>query len=204
VIAHLERWNIAADDTAGRPLPQTVAGRLFLQLAEVARSWRAGAAAGAAGHPLVMAGEARAAWLERVRQLDLVLRGPRPGPGLEPIREAVRSGKALSGPFGWWDEVEGAAGPAAAARWRPAAGRHADLLADLPRRCAAKASGAADGRAWRSSSSNGAMRRRRREACRSTRARCPRCCAMRWTRFRCARPMAAIRAWRSMACSKRG
>lgn len=108
VIAHLERWNIAADDTAGRPLPQTVAGRLFLQLAQV-RAERCAPVALLAllGHPLVMAGEARAAWLERVRQLDLVLRGPRPGPGLEPIREAVREReKRYPGLSAWWDGVE--------------------------------------------------------------------------------------------------
>ncbi|WP_179504594.1 MULTISPECIES: double-strand break repair protein AddB [unclassified Sphingomonas] len=108
VIAHLGRWNIAADDTAGRPLPQTVAGRLLLQLAQ---AWAERAAPVALlallGHPLVMAGEPRAGWLERVRQLDFVLRGPRPGPGLEPIRDAVRAKeKRFPGLSAWWDEVE--------------------------------------------------------------------------------------------------
>lgn len=108
VIAHLGRWNIAADDTAGRPLPQTVAGRLFLQLA-AARAERAAPVPLLAllGHPLVMAGAPRAAWLERVRQLDLVLRGPRPGPGLAPIRDAVRAQeRRYPGLSAWWDEVE--------------------------------------------------------------------------------------------------
>ena len=35
VVALLSRWGIEADDTAGRPLPLTAAGRLFLLLAEV-------------------------------------------------------------------------------------------------------------------------------------------------------------------------
>lgn len=108
VIAHLGRWAIAADDTAGRPLPQTVAGRLLLQLAE-ARADRAAPVPLLAllNHPLVMAGEPRAAWLERVRQLDLVLRGPRPGPGLEPIREAVRKAeRRYPGLSAWWDGTE--------------------------------------------------------------------------------------------------
>jgi ATP-dependent helicase/nuclease subunit B len=108
VIAHLGRWNIGADDTAGRPLPQTVAGRLLLQLAQAGAERAAPVSLLALlGHPLVMAGEGRAAWLERVRQLDLVLRGPRPGPGLEPVRDAVRAKeKRYPGLSAWWDEVE--------------------------------------------------------------------------------------------------
>jgi len=35
VVAHLARWNIAADDSAGRPLSQTAAGRLLLALYRV-------------------------------------------------------------------------------------------------------------------------------------------------------------------------
>ncbi|WP_408587660.1 double-strand break repair protein AddB [Novosphingobium sp.] len=107
IVGHLQRWNIAADDTAGRPLPQTPAGRLFLQLAEC---WAERAAPvpllALLGHPLVRQ-DARAAWLERVRELDLVLRGPRPGPGVEAVREAVRA-KARAYPRlpAWWDEVE--------------------------------------------------------------------------------------------------
>ncbi|GHC86436.1 double-strand break repair protein AddB [Novosphingobium pokkalii] len=116
VIAHLGRWNIAADDTAGRPLPQTVAGRLLLQLAQ---AWAERAAPvgllALLNHPLVMAnsgqGEGRPAWLERVRHLDLVLRGPRPAPGLEGIRDAIRDperrwDKRFPGLGAWWDEVE--------------------------------------------------------------------------------------------------
>src|SRR5690606_23464452 len=36
VVQHLRRWNVEADDTAGRPLSQTAAGRVLLLLAEVA------------------------------------------------------------------------------------------------------------------------------------------------------------------------
>ena len=35
VVAHLRRWGISADDTAGQPLAQTAAGRVLLLLAEV-------------------------------------------------------------------------------------------------------------------------------------------------------------------------
>jgi ATP-dependent helicase/nuclease subunit B len=56
------------------------------------------------GHPLVMSQDVRAAWLERVRQLDLVLRGPRPGPGLDAVRGAVEvKRKAYPELANWWD-----------------------------------------------------------------------------------------------------
>lgn len=108
VVAHLGRWNIVADDTAGRPLPQTAAGRLLLQLAEVVAERVAPVALVALlGHPLVQAGDARPVWLERVRQLDLVLRGPRPGPGLPATRQAVEKfEKRFPSLTQWWSGVE--------------------------------------------------------------------------------------------------
>lgn len=108
VVAHLGRWNIVADDTAGRPLPQTAAGRVLLQLADVVADRIAPVPLLALlGHPLVRAGEHRPAWLERVRQLDLVLRGPRPGPGLPAIRGTVeKQEKAFPGLTEWWSGVE--------------------------------------------------------------------------------------------------
>lgn len=108
VVAHLGRWNIIADDTAGRPLPQTAAGRLLLQLAEVVAERVAPVALVALlGHPLVQAGDKRPAWLERVRQLDLLLRGPRPGPGLPATRQAVEKfEKRFPGLTDWWSGVE--------------------------------------------------------------------------------------------------
>lgn len=108
VVAHLGRWNIGADDTAGRPLPQTAAGRLLLQLAEmVAERVAPVPLLALLGHPLVQAGEGRAAWLERVRQLDLALRGPRPGPGLAAVRgKADDFDRRFPGLTAWWAEVE--------------------------------------------------------------------------------------------------
>jgi ATP-dependent helicase/nuclease subunit B len=101
VVAHLQRWGIEADDTAGLPLSQTPAGRLFLLLAEIAAQDAAPVSLIALlSHPLVNRGEGRAAWLDRVRALDLALRGPRPGPGLGAIeRRAVR----IDGD--WWTGV---------------------------------------------------------------------------------------------------
>ncbi|MEW9854032.1 PD-(D/E)XK nuclease family protein [Novosphingobium sp. M1R2S20] len=103
VVAQLGRWGIVADDTAGRPLPQTAAGRVLLLLAELIAEQAAPVPLVALlTHPLVAAGEKRAEWLEHARALDLALRGPRPGPGLAPIREvAERAGAAP-----WWDYVE--------------------------------------------------------------------------------------------------
>lgn len=102
VAAHLRRWDIQADDTAGVALSRTAAGRLFLLLAEVMADHAAPVPLIALlTHPLVHAGDARAEWLENARRLDLALRGPRPAPGLEPLR-----GIALKAGLGdWWDEV---------------------------------------------------------------------------------------------------
>lgn len=86
VVAHLQRWDIAADDTAGRPLSQTAAGRVLLLLAELAAEGAAPVPLLALlGHPLVMRGAGRADWLDNVRRLDRALRGPRPTPGLDAI-----------------------------------------------------------------------------------------------------------------------
>lgn len=117
VVAHLARWNIAADDTAGQPLPQTAAGRLYLLLAEVLAERVAPVPLLALlGHPLVMAGDSRAEWLDRVRALDLALRGPRPGTGLDGVAHALtllrRRDPALEA---WWSQVSHALGPLLAA-----------------------------------------------------------------------------------------
>ncbi len=115
VVAHLLRWGIVADDSAGQPLPQTAAGRVLLLLAEVLGEGAAPVPLVALlGHPLVRAGAARPAWLEQVRSLDLMLRGPRPGPGLAPLAALVpaahdrRENLAM---LAWWGEVEAALAP---------------------------------------------------------------------------------------------
>lgn len=108
VVAQLRRWDILADDTAGRPLPQTAAARVFLLLAEVIAEQAAPVPLVALlTHPLVAAGEERARWLDQARTLDLALRGPRPAPGLEPlaaIAQKVRIGD-------WWTGVSAILAP---------------------------------------------------------------------------------------------
>ena len=103
VVQHLRRWGIEADDTAGRPLPQTPAGRLFLLLAEVGAQAAAPVPLVALlGHPLVRTGEGRGPWLRQVRRFERRLRGPRPAPGLEALRQVA----AEAGLAEWWGSVE--------------------------------------------------------------------------------------------------
>ncbi len=102
VVQHLRRWDIEADDSAGLPLPQTTAGRLFLLLAEVAAEQAAPVPLVALlEHPLVAAGEERGLWLTQARAFELALRGPRPAPGLEPLEAAVERAKVGQ----WWRGV---------------------------------------------------------------------------------------------------
>ncbi|MEO9671025.1 MAG: hypothetical protein ABJF80_09340, partial [Marinomonas sp.] len=103
VVGHLKRWGIDADDTAGRPLHLTAAGRLLLQLAELISDAGAPVALIAAlSHPLVKRGDERGQWLEVLRKFDVKLRGPRPAPGLAPLKEAAQK----AGVEEWWDALE--------------------------------------------------------------------------------------------------
>ncbi|KRA83543.1 PD-(D/E)XK nuclease family protein [Altererythrobacter sp. Root672] len=108
VVQHLRRWNIEADDSAGRALSQTAAGRLLLLLAEVGAEQAAPVALVALlEHPLVRAGEGRGDWLDAARALELALRGPRSAPGLEPLREVAQEAQVAP----WWSEVEAILAP---------------------------------------------------------------------------------------------
>jgi len=108
VAAHLKRWGIDADDSAGQPLSHLPPGTLLMGLAGVIVDRFAPVSLLALlKHPLVRAGEGRLEWLEQVRRLDLVLRGPRPAPGLSAITALV---EAPEGPLraeraairDWW------------------------------------------------------------------------------------------------------
>lgn len=146
VIAHLGRWNVAADDTAGQPLSATVAGRLFLLLAEVAASAAAPVQLVALlSHPMSgLAGlpaweGTRADWLTHARRLDQALRGPRPEPGFGHIRAAVAKVKnpRLAE---WWAAIE--------ALLQPLLGADEAPLADLLDRLAAAAEALSAGAVW--------------------------------------------------------
>jgi ATP-dependent helicase/nuclease subunit B len=110
VAQHLERWNILADDSAGRALSLTPAGRMFGLLADLAARGPGPAQLVAAlAHPLVRRGdsESRKAWLASLRRFDRKLRGPSPAPGLEPLRKIARE----AGVAEWWGEVEAIVAP---------------------------------------------------------------------------------------------
>ncbi len=114
VSAHLKRWNIDADDSAGQPLSITPEGAMLLTLAEcIADNFAPVSFLGLLKHPLVMAGDARTAWLRNVRRLDLVLRGPKWGGGLAALRKLVieekrviKDAAAKAELLNWLDHVE--------------------------------------------------------------------------------------------------
>lgn len=121
---HLERWNIAADDSAGRPLSLTPAGRLFGLLAQIAAEGPEPANLVAAfAHPLVRGwdGAVRADWLKALRAFDRQLRGPALAPGMEPLRKAA----AKAGVEAWWAEAEALVAPLTG--WPPDTGLAAAL-----------------------------------------------------------------------------
>ena len=89
VSAILQRWGIEANDSAGRPLSQAAPGTLLLGiLAAAAEGLAPVALLALLKHPLVGGeGDERRGWLDRVRGLDLALRGPRPAGGLAGLDE---------------------------------------------------------------------------------------------------------------------
>ncbi|GAA4009615.1 double-strand break repair protein AddB [Sphingomonas humi] len=90
VAAHLRRWGIEADDSAGTPLSLLPPGSLLLGIAAAAADRLAPVSLLALlGHPLVEAGEGRREWLDDVRALDLALRGPRPLPGVDGLGRVI-------------------------------------------------------------------------------------------------------------------
>ncbi|MPT48126.1 MAG: double-strand break repair protein AddB [Sphingobium sp.] len=116
VSAHLKRWNINADDSAGMPLSLTPPGTLLLALARVAAERFAPVALlDLLKHPLVRKGDERQDWLEQVRGLDLILRGPRPAPGLSGLAarlapraagEQDRQAKLRARVAQWWADTQ--------------------------------------------------------------------------------------------------
>jgi ATP-dependent helicase/nuclease subunit B len=109
VSAHLARWGIAADDSAGTPLSATPPGTLLIGLAEAAaEGFSPVPLLAMLKHPLAHAGEERLMWLEGARKLDLALRGPRPPVGLDGVSRYLREGDArerrVRAPVqDWWD-----------------------------------------------------------------------------------------------------
>jgi len=123
VAAALARWDISVDDSAGQPLGQTPPGALLLALAEFAAAFDPVRLIALLGHPLVRAGEGRLGWLDQVRRLDLVLRGPGLVPGWDGVtaRIAERAADPKARGHGeaeligdWWADVAAGLGAALA------------------------------------------------------------------------------------------
>ena len=102
VAAHMARWGVSVDDSAGQPLSLLAPGTLLLALVEAAgQAFAPVALLSMLKHPLVQSGEAeqRVLWLDGVRRLDRALRGPRPAPGLAGIERHLREGEPRDAPI---------------------------------------------------------------------------------------------------------
>ena len=119
VAAHLARWGIDIDDTAGRPLSILPPGTLLTAIVEAgAQDFAPTALLTLLKHPLVREGGERLRWLDGVRALDRALRGPRPGPGLRGIDDHLAGGtdreRGIREQAGrWWAEARPALEPLA-------------------------------------------------------------------------------------------
>ncbi|MBS0471222.1 MAG: double-strand break repair protein AddB [Proteobacteria bacterium] len=103
VVSELTRWDIEVDDSAGQPLAHTPAGTFLCLLAEAAEAAFAPIPLLALlKHPLCRPGESRTAFLAQVRNLDLVLRGPRPDDGVAGILRTIGQSKEAPADLPKW------------------------------------------------------------------------------------------------------
>lgn len=116
VAAQMNRWAIAIDDSAGRPLAHTSAGAFLNLILQAAQNRFAPISLLALlKHPFALNGQDSAFFRARARELDRwCLRGPRPDPGLEGIAKAIENAKeARHGPpahalerlSAWWRAI---------------------------------------------------------------------------------------------------
>ncbi len=109
VSAQLLRWGVRVDDSAGQPLAQSPPATLMLALAEVyADQFGPVSLLSVLKHPLVKEGDDRLVWLDHVRNLDMLLRGPRLGIGLAAITEVIAANAAKTKDrklLDWWMAV---------------------------------------------------------------------------------------------------
>lgn len=110
VSAQLRRWGIEADDSAGALLVREPEGRLFLAVSQmIAQDFGAVPLLAVLKHPLVAAGDGRLAWLDKVRALDLALRGPQMETGCAAISAAISArisvNRAEPALHEWWDKL---------------------------------------------------------------------------------------------------
>ena len=130
VAAEIARWNIAIDDSAGRPLAHTAAGSFLCLLVEAAEARFAPVPLLALlKHPFARQGQDHAAFRARARELDRwCLRGPRPDAGLAGIaRRIEKCGRqkfppppeALMALKDWWSGIAAILAPLEAIYARP-------------------------------------------------------------------------------------
>ncbi len=114
VASALARWGIGVDDSAGQALSQTPPGALLALLAELGAEFDPVRLVGLLSHPLVRKGEGRLIWLDHVRALDLLLRGPGLLAGWQGISARIaeraddpkaRGHAAAVQLRPWWDDV---------------------------------------------------------------------------------------------------
>jgi ATP-dependent helicase/nuclease subunit B len=117
VAAEMRRWNIAIDDSAGRPLAHTSAGAFLCLVAEAAEAeFTPVPLLALLKHPFATLGQDSTAFRARARELDRwCLRGPRPDAGLAGIARAIaraaasehnlRIAEPLAGLLRWWDGI---------------------------------------------------------------------------------------------------
>ena len=140
-VSHLlRRWQIEADDSAGRALSELAPGTLLLAIAAAAAEKLAPVPLLALlKHPLLGGeGEDRVRWLDSVRMLDRALRGPRPAAGLGGL-DAHFAEKGA----GAWSRLRGSVEPLDNMLAGPVS------LAEFTRRLAERASALSNERIWR-------------------------------------------------------
>ncbi len=118
VSAELGRWNIAIDDSAGKPLVATPPGAFLLLLAEaVSENLAPVALLALLKHPLAACGMEPSAFRRMARALDRCLRGPRPDPGFAGLRNTIaHASKEISADLlRWLSRLEEALVPLCAA-----------------------------------------------------------------------------------------
>ncbi len=93
VTAELERWNLTVDDSAGRSLSRTPSGIVARLIVEAVHAHGAPVPVLALlKHPFCCVGRSHADARRIVQSLDrTVLRGPRPAPGLEGLKESAKA-----------------------------------------------------------------------------------------------------------------
>ena len=95
VAAELRRWDIEIDDSAGESMTTTAPGSLLrLIAAMVSNGFAPAPLLSVLKHPLTAAGKPTATLRREARLLErLVLRGPRPGSGIDGLRDALEAHK---------------------------------------------------------------------------------------------------------------